>query len=485
MSRAASQLRARWGRPLAIPWSCALALAATAALPPAHGAESADKVKPWEVAAYAVRVLLAANDPGDLGLEARLARYIRQRSDSALRPLWKLDLRAATTPAERAACRELRETPWNELSDDERGADKLLWLNVKRGPVGYTLTCREFDAYTRRWGPVQSREVAQRASLEEAAFRMLTDAFSPLARVESADGDAQAQLIMKGGALPRPEGPDLLTAPGDVYLPILRRTGRGGELVEGGVTPLPWTYLVAEKPQDSGWLAGVETALRQPLAGRRRTSIEQLAIALRSPPEPARVRFFARSNREQGLAGYEVYQVLAEGGEPELLGLTDRDGVFTVPARDKPATLLLRSDGQVLAKLVVAPGTAPVLDAPIADDVVRLAAQGEVQSVREELIDVVARRAILIARIEALLKKGDATAARELMDELNDLPTSTVFRSRIDEVASRLQPSDDPRVKQTVDGLFTQTRELLGRFLDARVITDLQARVNEALHSGS
>jgi len=470
------------------PWPAlrtSLALAAIVFGSAATAQEAEVDARPWEVAPYRVRVWLAAEAEGDTTFEDRIARYLHERVDAALRPLCELDLVSADASSDRAACFDPPEVPWEDLGAEDRSRDKLLWLGVRGEPIGFALTCREFDVHTRRWGPVRHRETAQRSSVGEACFRLLTDAFSPLAHFDSGDDD-QARLVMRGGALPRPVGPDLLTDPGDVYLPLFRRTGRGGELVEGGVSPLPWTYLIAAEPEPTGWRAGVESALKQPLAGRRRGSIEQVAIALRQPDDRARVRFFARSNREQGLAGYEVLRVVDPKEPPLLVGRTGRDGVLDVPLDGKPtATLLLRSDGQVLAKLVVAAGAAPVLEAPIADDPVRLTAQAEVQAVREEVIDVVARRAILIARVESLLKKGQAAEARELMATLNDLPTSTVLRNRMDDVAKHLPTSDDPRVRQSVDGMFTATRELVARFLDSRVITDLQARVNEALRGGS
>lgn len=462
-----------------------LALALVALGSQALAQEADVDAMPWDASPYRVRILMAADAPGDAGLESRLARYVQERSDAALRPAWDLDLVRADAPSDRAACFDLAETSWEDLGPENRSRDKILWLGVRREPAGFALACREFDVHTRRWGPVLRREAAQRASLGEACFRLLTATFSPLARFESAD-DGRARLVMRGGALPRAVGPDLLAEPGDVYLPLLRRTGRGGELVEGGVSPLPWTYLVAAEPDQTGWLADVVSALPQPLAGRRRGTIEPVAIALRSRADHARVRFFARSNREQGLAGYEVLRVVDPKEPPVPVGRTGRDGVIDVPLDGQPtATLLLRSDGQVLAKLVVASGAAPVLEAPIADDRVRLTAQAEVQAAREEVIDIVARRAILIARVESLLKQGQAAEARELMATLNDLPTSTVLRNRLDDVAKRLPTSDDPRVRQNVEGLFTATRDLVARFLDSRVITNLQARVNEALRGGS
>jgi hypothetical protein len=438
---------------------------------------------PWEIAPYRVSVTLAIDDAArpQPRLSDDLIRGVEQRIASALRPLWQTTLTLAPNAQQRRFTFEPQPLPWNELTPEQRAFDKLLWLAVEANATGYRLTCREFDAYTRRWGPTLRRDVAQSAILAEAAFRLLTDAFTPLARVQAPDDEGKSRLVMKGGALPRGEGPDLLVAPGDVYLPLLRRTGRGGELVENGIVGIPWTYLVTTEPVRSGWDSQVESALRGALSGRRRGAIEQIAISLRGAPEPLRVRFFARSNRDQPLIGYEVFRLPAPKAAPELIGLTDRNGEIVVPVGESPvSTLLLRSDGQVLAKLLVAPGTAPTIDAPIADDAIRLAAQGEVQAVREELIDVVARRAILVARVQSHLKKGEGAQARALMEELTDLPTPSTFVRRMDVVHDRLPVSDDPRVRQAVDGLFTATRDLLGRFLDSRTITNLQAEVNAA-----
>jgi hypothetical protein len=457
--------------------SCALAPSAEAADAPA-----------WEIAPYRVHVTLAIDDAArpQANLSADLARGLEQRIAMALRPLWQTTLTPAANARERRFGLNPHSIGWDEMTAEQHAFDKLMWLGIEAHAAGYRLTCREFDAYTRRWGLTLRRDVAQSSILTEAAFRLLSDAFTPLARVEAPNDKGLSQLVMKGGALPRAEGPDLLVAPGDVYLPLMRRTGRGGELVENGIVGIPWTYLETTKPNRSGWESQVDSALRGALSGRRRGGIEQIAISLRNAPDPPRVRFYARTGRDQPLIGYEVFRLPDPNGPspkaaPVLIGLTDRNGEIVVPADGGPVTtLVLRSDGQVLAKLLVAAGTAPIIDAPIADDAIRLAAQGEVQAVREELIDVVARRAILMARVQSHLKKGEGAQARELMDELTDLPTPSTFVRRIDVVHDRLPKSNDPRVRQAVDGLFNATRDLLARFLDARAITNLQAEVNAA-----
>src|SRR5690606_3405629 len=136
------------------------------------------------------------------------------------------------------------------------------------------------------------------------------------------------------------------------------------------------------------WIADIHTGIRRPFGPRRSSLIEQVAVALRNPPGPTRVRFHARSDAKQGLAGYEVFRTTPDGGS-DLVGLTDRHGVISVPpGAGAVSMLLLRSDGQLLSKLPVAAGVPELIEAPVRDDATRLQAQAEARVVREELIVV-------------------------------------------------------------------------------------------------
>jgi hypothetical protein len=147
--------------------------------------------------------------------------------------------------------------------------------------------------------------------------------------------------------------------------------------------------------------------------------------------------------------------------------------------------LLLRSDGQLLAKVPVPAGAGPTWNIPIADNVSRLRAQAEAQVVREQLVDVVARRAIMMARIRAMLKQNRIDDAKALMTELDSLPSISVFGRNIENAAKRIPASDDPAVQRTIDKLFSSTRELLTKLLSARAIIELQGEINSAAQSGS
>lgn len=453
----------------------------------ATSARAAPKPR-WEESPYRIHLTLSADTSArpQADFEASLRTAILDRAASAVGPLWSLNVQIAADPATRRFSRDPRDLDWAALPAKRKQYDKLMWLAVVAQPQGYALSCREFDVFTQRWGPRHVRLVPQRRFVGEAAFQLLVESFSPVALVRAlGEKDQRVQLVFRGGALPLKSTAELFVAPGDPYLPLLRRSDRSGQLAKNGLTEIPWTLLTAAEPDAQGWLADIHSGMRNPFLAKRRGLVEQVAVSLNYPRGPSRVRFHARSDAKQGLAGYEVFRELL-GKPPLKVGVTDRDGTILVPPGDAAvSSLLLRSDGAMLARLPVVAGSPEVIQAAIADDEVRLQAQSEARVVREELIDVVARRAIMMARIRAMLKAGKVDEARQLMTELDELPSASTFAGKMNATARRLPKSADPQVQKSIERLFDTTRELLSRFLDPRAITTLQNEVNAAGNGGS
>jgi hypothetical protein len=266
----------------------------------------------------------------------------------------------------------------------EKLPDKRMFLSVTALPAGFRLRCCEWDGYVHRWGTIQQRMVSQRSQLAENGFQILREVFAPLAVVHiqamddggKVDGqalqdqpdrttrDKQVLLQVKGNQLVRESVGQLFFHAGDVYQPLLRRTDRSGDLL--GVSAVPWTYLelvsneldggqelnaglesdesLAEgglkagsnKP-DAGegastlWKANIHSGLRRPFGIRLRGRSALLALALRTvETTTSQVRFHARHNPAQALAGYEVFQQLPENSSSRWLGLTDSRGTMIV-----------------------------------------------------------------------------------------------------------------------------------------------------------
>ncbi len=465
-----------------------LTLAASFAVLLASAADA--KQKYWSLSPYQIELTIAARGEPlqQAELAAEVAEAIRERVQSTLAPRWVLEIQVADAGSTQALVAADDDSFALIDEEDPVGCDKRMFLAVEATPRGYLLRCRERDCRVDRWGATQSRLIRQRAMLHDACFALMCRTFAPLVEVRSLpDNDDQVEARFKGSELPAQAPVGELVAPGDVFLPMIARTDRSGEIREGSATDLPWTFITLAEQTEDGWLCDIRSGIRGPFRQRRRGRVRRLALAVRNPPLPTTIRFHARHSQELGLTGYEVFRRVPGSENSEPLGLTDNAGRVRVePLPDHGVVdIFLRSDGQVLAKVPVAAGAKPLLEVPIADDTARLRAQAQLTSLRQELMDVVARRNILIARAKRRLEDQDVSGAREFLNQLDDLPSSARFDQRLRSASeSKQNRSGDERVQARIDKLFDDTRKLLGRFLSPTPITNLRSEVNRAAQGG-
>lgn len=454
-----------------------LAISLIASLAPA-----ADR-KYWELSPYTIQIKVAVCDSlVDDAFAEQLAAQVEERILSTLHPLWSTQIVVAEGEAKYQLLRDL-QFPATQEPDAELLLDKQLFLTLRQTVGGVEIACREWDRSTRRWGPVMRRVVRQNIMLAEDCFALLREAFSPLANIETDPEDfSRVYLTFKGSDLPSRTNEGLLVGSGDILLPLRIRYDHTGEVLPDGIMEVPWTFLTSQRTETGDWLGQVHSGSKRPFGIRRRGRSRFLAVAVRNPPATTQVRFYPRHDKEAGLAGYEVFQRLSDDQEAEFLALTDSTGSVSVPpANVKVVTLFLRSDGQLLAKVPVPPGAKQLIEIPIADDTARLRAQAELTAFREKLIDVVARRTILMARIRSQLEAREFDEAKKLLGELDDLPGRGQFDQELTRTErKKSNKSSDPRVQARIDRLFSDTRGLLGRFLDVRQITEISGEVSAA-----
>jgi hypothetical protein len=287
-------------------------------------------------------------------------------------------------------------------------------------------------------------------------------------------------LEPRGSALSRPAGAEPLVRPGEIFLPVLRRTSRSGQLVEHGVAPVPWTYIEAVASDGHELVGRIHSGSRRPFGVRRPGRTEQVAIALRADPGQSQIRLRSRTNAEKPLVGYEVQSQNVEEETLSRVGLSDQQGALVVqPGKSRVQVLFVKNGGQLLARVPIVPGADRELSLPLPDDDMRLAAEARLSALREELIDVVARRNILIARVKQKIEKRDYDAADKLLRSLDELPGRSQFDLTIT-TASRILKSDDPQIQRRIDNLFNATRTLLTQFLDMRPINEVHDELNAA-----
>jgi hypothetical protein len=166
------------------------------------------------------------------------------------------------------------------------------------------------------------------------------------------------------------------------------------------------------------------------------------------------------------------------------VGRTNSLGEIVIPAApDHPVRILYIKGGEVLlARLPIVPGLDEQLTAELADDDTRLALEGYLTSVQDNVLDVVARREILMARIRSRIASKKFDEANDLFDQLRRLPTREQIALAIGEQKAR-NSSKDPAVQAKIDRAVAETQKSVNRFLDPRPIDALQTELNQAIQS--
>ncbi len=255
----------------------------------------------WQLQPYRIHAVLAIDVPGGLAelWEVELPRYLQQRVDSALAPGWIFDVQLATGAERANVIGNLASTTDAKPTEFPQDKDKLILLGVQWSPTGFALTAREYDNYVERWSVPIHRDCRQTSALPEQLFALMCQAFSPLAQLEVDANDPQHVLLKPRGAdLPRGADMPPWAKAGDVFLPILRRTSRGGQVVENGIQVIPWTYLEAVEGKGKSLAFQVLSGSRRPFSGRRLGRVEQLAVGIRADADATTLRLHAQERQE-------------------------------------------------------------------------------------------------------------------------------------------------------------------------------------------
>jgi hypothetical protein len=93
---------------------------------------------------------------------------------------------------------------------------------------------------------------------------------------------------------------------------------------------------------------------------------------------------------------------------------------------------IVHSGTGILARVPFCPGIELNLTVEVNDDSPRLSAEGEVSLLEADLVELVARRKVLLLRAEAASKGGKVDDLRLLVADLKSLPSQSQFQQRID-----------------------------------------------------
>lgn len=423
----------------------------------------------WDSVPYHVAIEL---DLAESGLEPvqqqRLRDRLLERLGNRLGLFW--DVRFLDDAADAA---ETSDADAVVLDKRFRGV-----VRIRGGALGLEIV--EHDATLDHDGVPYKARVAEASELPERLYTGLLRAFRPIARFQRNPEDfTRVTLAYRAAELIPASGLGVAKA-NQLMLPFRRRLGRDGVLLEDGIQQVRWTYLIADAPGEGQPSAKIASHARRPFGARPSARLQLLTLL--APVDPERqttLRLHAINEPSTPLPGYEV--LLSQLGSKELtpLGFSDTEGRVPLPDGGGVRMAHVKCGGLFVASVPVAPGVDDTVTVPLVDERSRLRAELEVTSLREELIDTVARRKILGERIKRLIEDDRLDLAKRLLAELEELPGRTQFGGRLDQ-AERSVESAHPVARQRLEKLFTNTRKVMNSALDPRETREVSIALSRA-----
>ena len=435
----------------------------------------------WEMTPYRIQVFLATSDSPELTetLRQSLQDELLARIEAIIGVAWDVTFTRPPPPLEAAMTSGIDGIAIDALPEESLEFDKVMLVFIDPLVTGYRVTVREIDVRTQLSNSPVRASVWQIAKLRDAVFDAMLESFAPLALVDSVDSDTNTVMLrVRAAALPARDKNIVPVTSGQLFQPVIRYNDREGK--PRRITTVPWTFLSVEQVSHAVLTCKLHTGLRSPLSGRRRGLVQQLALAVRPPGTETRLILKSQTDPEVRLIGYDVYSQSLESKDTELIGRTNRQGSVTITPGEFPLrSLVVKHGGILLARLPLVPGISEEVEVLIPDDDQRLEAEGFLSGMQEDLIDLVIRRALLIAQTQVRIDQKKLDEAEQLVRDLHILKTREQFSRELSQQQKKTY-ADDPGVQRSIDAMFAETQKLLGMYLDRADIQNLVDKLAKA-----
>jgi hypothetical protein len=448
-----------------------------------------------------VRMTFAPGPTVTAALRRNVVSSLTSRIGETFGAAWSL------LPADRQAVSEDSElTPPNE-SGLERltyaevaqqlgavGCDKAFLLVVRPEGPRWLIAGREWDGTLQSLGPIATSATFDRRGIAAAAIDLLQRLYSPLLIVDDADRESKTvTLTVRAGSIPLGDPCYAPLKKGGILLPVFRFLDGKGSVRK--VQPIPWTYLVLDEIKNGHAQCTLASPYKAPLGANMRRRIDAVAVLLRPGLPETRLKLVVGKTMRRPLAGIFVDwrsmvpdQVAKADGAAEWHELlSDRRGTVTISVdpRQPLRQLEVHSGSAILARRPFVPGVDAEVTLELQDDEVRLNTQRDVDLLRVQLIETVARRAALIGRTRASVKNSDAPAARRLLTELDQLPAADFYLAKLNEIRvlslEEAHRRKDQVSEKRIEDLCQKTGGLIEQYLPDDRLKTVREEVTTAL----
>lgn len=369
----------------------------------------------------------------------------------------------------------------NLVAEDVESNDKIFIVNIDCDSIPVRVEVAELDCLMRHFSPVLSRQSLDLASLPSVIGQAMIDAFAPVVRIEDAGQKTAFGIVRAWGLVVDKDSPALI-ANGEFLQPMVRKNDRNGNPIAIG--PIPWAYLHVTKVEKSRVDMDLYAGRMGGLQGRKNKRTFRHALRTRPVGESSTIRLHAQGNPKEPLVGYEVYEKELKSIDMTMVGRTDWDGKIVIDKTEDAMRLLyVKNGGAILARLPIVPGLLPTEVADLIGDDQRLRAEAYIRGTQNAIVDLIAIRSLLGARIRLRLEQGRLPEAKELLEALRAEPTYDTIAIDMGKKVTQIKGRNATEQKK-IDQMFAQTREMLVNNINSKLIRDLEAEVIKAEANG-
>lgn len=446
---------------------------------------------PFSVQPYEVLISVGFEGSGyaDSSVRERVLEDLQYAVQRIYGRLWKTTIRSNDwmVPADE---NQLQRVSEEEMKGrfSEAEFDKVFLIVLKGDASSQKIALREFDTRVHELTPVSRSQQRDSRAVPNECARMMRDAFRPVflfvRTFNDEEGHAIAEMQAQGGMILPPDPSATQVLPGDVLRPFRREMERRDPNKLKLLRPFELTYMRVMSV-DTEITRGLATTVflshlnaASYLGKGRRT--QRIALRQRPTADQSVVRLVLQNRPDKPLISHRLalayqlgYKDEEDGDQTRLV--SDRNGEVVISRRDGHPTFWIRvySGTSLLARVPYAPGLIPFDTVRLPDDSVRLAVEGEIQLLSDELIDAIAQREVLVARAKKLAADGDSDAVTEMFERYEAVPGKDYFLARVSDVKVNASKEADARrlgkkrlealcdnFKGSVENFFTDDKRL-------------------------
>ena len=299
---------------------------------------------------------------------------------------------------------------------------------------------------------------------------MPLDLFNPTAEITGQEGGA-ALLKVQGGAITPASEFGAVVPPGMVFIPLRLVWMRDGKVQ---ILRIPFTYLQVTSVEGPVARCAIISPMRDPLTKRMSRQNSLAALGIKPGNTPVHLRFVTKPDLIPA-AGYTLTARRVPDGQPRELGTTDRAGRIVLQPGFADGLVILRllaGNVEPMVELPIMPGESRPDNQPIPFNPkpFTVALEAQIDSLRDEVVDLVALRARLEARMKARLDGEDWNGLDETLKDFAKLTPPDHFAKRLtqlkEDAAHQQADLKQAVLTKTAQAYIADLQSMIDRYLD-------------------